>query len=152
MCVQKYDMLCAAGLKQDDRRLAELFDVSRVCPAAFEQFLEVVKSSASREVAECASHELMHAVLMRAEWSQSAPTEAAWIKKLNTGIPFSFLSATDPLASVKFSRLNLHPGKPYLHAATLCFSHTSAALSLQDQHFTDCPVFCWKVCKSSAYR
>lgn len=129
MCGQKSDLLCAAGLPQDDKRVADLCDVSRVCPAAHEHFLEFVKLPVSSSgLASCASQELLHDVVNRAKWLHSPSTEASHIKKLNFDIASSFLSATDSLAGVKLSSLNLHSGKCVLQqCASLCRCCTKSA-------------------------
>ena len=110
--LQIFDMLWAAGLTQDDRRLPEPFDINRVCPAALEQLLEVIKVPVgSRDMAGCASQELLAGIVKRAKWSESPATEAVWVHKLNCNTSRSFSPAIENLPSVKFCTPNLRAGK-----------------------------------------
>ena len=65
--LQVYDMLCAAGLSQQDPLLASLFRVERVCDQGMDQFNQVV----DLDPAHGASRELLAGMAARQRWEHA---------------------------------------------------------------------------------
>lgn len=62
--LQVYDMLCAAGLSQQDPLLASLFRVERVCDPGMDQFYQVLDLNPVHG----ASRELLAGIVARERW------------------------------------------------------------------------------------